>query len=294
MTIELTEQQKRAMQPFFFEGDAINDAGVLLLHGFTGSPAEMRPLGEFLSRQGYAATAPLLPGHGGLPHALKGVRWQDWADAAVRALHAMCRDYRRVFVAGLSMGGLLTLHLAATQADAPLRGIVMMAAPAAINDARTKLVKFAQHFMPYYYPLRGADFSDPVFRADLQQRFGSDAVINFDDPRVCREIASSVKLPLDAIHELLKLNTLVMRELPQVKAPALLFQGKRDRVIAPDSAEVIAAGLGSVHKRVVWLDRSDHVLPHEPDHAQMFDAIAGFIAAEKEDCAWQSSPSLRL
>lgn len=62
MAVELTEQQKRVMQPFFFEGDAINDAGVLLLHGFTGSPAELRPLGEFLSRQGYAAAAPLLPG----------------------------------------------------------------------------------------------------------------------------------------------------------------------------------------------------------------------------------------
>jgi carboxylesterase len=281
MAIELTEQQKRAMQPFFFEGDAVNDVGVLLLHGFTGSPAEMRPLGEFLSQHGYAAKAPLLPKHGGMPHDLKGAHWEDWAGEATRALHELSRDYKHIFVAGLSMGGLLTLHLAATQHDAPIRGIIPMAAPAAINDARAKLVRFARFFMPYFYPLKGANFDDPTFRAGLQQRAGNGSPIDFDDARVRKEITNSVKIPLAAIHELMELNAQVMRELPQVKVPALLFQGKRDQVVAPDSVEAIAAGIGSPHKRVVWLDNSGHVLPHEPDHARMFDEIARFLEERK-------------
>lgn len=277
MAIELNEQQKREMQPFFFEGDAVNDVGVLLLHGFTGSPAEMRPLGEFLSQQGYAVKAPLLPKHGAMPHDLKGAHWEDWAGEATHALHALSRDYQHVFIAGLSMGGLLALHLAATQTDAPIRGVISMAAPAAINDARAKLVKWARFVVPYFYPLKGADFNDASFRAGLQQRAGNGNHIDLDDPRVQKEIANSVKIPLDAIHELMELNALVMRELPQVKAPALLFQGKLDQVVAPDSVNAIAAGLGSAHKRVVWLHHSGHVLPHEPDHAQMFEEIAGFI-----------------
>lgn len=278
------------MQPFFFEGDAINDVGVLLLHGFTGSPAEMRPLGEFLSQQGYAAKAPLLPKHGGMPHDLKGAHWEDWANAATRALHELSREYKHVFVVGLSMGGLLTLHLAATQTHAPIRGIVVMAAPAAINDARTKLVKFARFFVPYFYPLKGADFDDPSFRANMQKRAGNGTHIDFDDKRVQKEIANSVKIPVGAIHELMELNTLVMRELPQVKTPALLFQGKLDQVVAPDSANAISAGAASTDKRVVWLERSGHVLPHEPDHEQMFDEIAAFIDERKtENAGAQSS-----
>jgi carboxylesterase len=277
MAIELNEQQKREMRPFFFEGDAVNDVGVLLLHGFTGSPAEMRPLGEYLSQHGYAAKAPLLPKHGGMPHDLKGAHWEEWAYEAKKALDELSRDYRHVVVAGLSMGGLLTLHLAATHTQAPIRGIVTMAAPAAINDVRAKLVKVARFFVPYYYPLKGADFNDPSFRAGLQQRMNNGQAVNLDDPRVQKEIAKGVKIPVSAIHELLELNALVMRELPQIKAPALLFQGKRDQVVSPDSVEAIAAGLGSTRKQVVWLDHSGHVLPHEPDHAEMFKQIEAFI-----------------
>lgn len=277
MKIELTEQQKRELRPFFFEGDAVNDVGVLLLHGFTGSPAEMRPLGEFLSQHGYAAKAPLLPKHGGMPHDLKGAHWEDWANEAMRALEELSRDYKHVFIAGLSMGGLLTLHLAAAQTHAPIRGIVTMAAPAAINDARARLVKLARFFVPYYYPLKGANFNDPSFRAGLQKRAGDGAQVDFDDPRVQKEIANSVKIPVSAIHELLELNALVMRELPKILVPALLFQGKRDEVVSPDSVEAIAAGLGAQHKRVVWLNNSGHVLPHEPDHTRMFNEIAAFV-----------------
>jgi carboxylesterase len=277
MTIQLNEQQKREMQPFFFEGDAVNEIGVLLIHGFTGSPAEMRPLGEFLSQHGYAVRAPLLPKHGGMPHDLKGAHWEDWANEAKKALDELSRGYKHVVVAGLSMGGLLTLHLAAKQTEAPIRGIITLAAPAAINDARAKLVKFARFFVPYYYPLKGADFNDPSFRAGLQQRMNNGTTVNLDDPRVQKEIAKGVKIPVSAIHELLELNALVMRELPQIKTPALLFQGKHDQVVSPDSVEAIAAGLGSPHKQVVWLHHSGHVLPHEPDHAQMFERIAMFI-----------------
>lgn len=280
MTIQLNEKQKREMRPFFFEGDAVNEVGILLIHGFTGSPAEMRPLGEFLSQHGYAVKAPLLPRHGGMPHDLKGAHWEDWANEAKKALDELSNDYKHVIVAGLSMGGLLTLHLAATQPHSTIRGIVTLAAPAAINDGRARLVKYARFFVPYYYPLKGADFNDPSFRAGLQQRMGSTGngqAVNFDDRRVQKEIANSVKIPVSAIHELMELNALVMRELPAIKTPALLFQGKNDKVVAPDSVEAIAAGLGSQNKRVVWLNHSGHVLPHEPDHAQMFEQIEGFI-----------------
>lgn len=169
----------------------VNNVGVLCIHGFTGSPNDMRPLGEALARQGYSAYAPVLPGHGGLPHKIKGYGWHDWVEAARDALRKLCKTHAHVFIAGLSMGGLITLHLAASEHQCampegrvlPIRGIVVLAAPSAINDRRVKLVRFARHVVPWHYPLKGADFRDEAVRADILKRADGRA-INFDDRRV--------------------------------------------------------------------------------------------------------------
>jgi carboxylesterase len=259
--------------------------GVLCIHGFTGSPHDMQPLGHALAKQGFAAQAPVLPGHGGPPQGLKGVRWHDWVETARDALRHMCEAYDHVFLAGLSMGGLITMHLAASEHHCaasegralPIRGIMVMAAPSAINDPRVKLVRFAKHVLPWHYPLKGADFSDARVRAEVL-RYANGVTLDFDDPHVQKQIVNSARIPMSAIHELIQLNELVMRELPRVKLPALFFQGKRDNVVTPDSAEVLAAGIGSVDKRVVWLPDSGHVLPYEPDAPEMFTQITEFIA----------------
>ena len=94
-----------------------------------------------------------------------------------------------------------------------------------------------------------------------------------------REIVNRARIPLSAIHELMQLNETVMRELPCVTVPALFFQGRKDATVAPDSADVLATGIGSKDKRVVWLPNSGHVLPSEPDAPHMFEQIAQFIRA---------------
>lgn len=156
-----------------------------------------------------------------------------------------------------------------------------MAAPSAINDTRTRLVRFARFFVPYYYPLKDANFDDPEFRANLRRRLGSaiDQQVDLDDPHVRQQIIQSVRIPVSAIHELLELNRLVMRELPRVTTPALFIQGRKDRVVAPDSADVLARAVGSKVKQVVWYEHSGHVLPTEPDAAEMFETINRFIEA---------------
>jgi len=278
-------------QPFHFAGGAHSDTGILCLHGFTGSPAELRPIGEYLYAHGYTVSCPLLPKHGGRPEDLKGATWRSWVSAARDALNRLARCCPRVFIAGLSMGGLITLHLAASECyraacdgqPTPLRGIIVMAAPAAVNDSRARLVRFARFFVPYYYPLKDANFDDPEFRASLRRRLGiASDQLNLDDPRVRQQLIQSVRIPVGAIHELLELNRLVIRELPRVTTPALFIQGRKDRVVSADSADVLARGVGSKVKQVIWYERSGHVLPSEPDAAEMFETIRQFIEACKQ------------
>jgi len=274
--LELPESVRATRRPFSFDGAAC-EVGVLCLHGFTGSPAEMRPLGTFLAQRGFAVEAPLLPRHGGMPHELKGVRRAEWIEAARAALDALRKRYHAVFVAGLSMGGLLALHLAAHDPGPELRGVIIMAAPAAINDPRVKLVRFARFFVPYYYPLRGVNFKNPHVRAELEKRFAAFGPVDLDDARVQRAIVEGVRIPVDAIHELVQLNAEVMRALPNVRVPALFLQGRRDRVVHPESAEQLAARVGSAQRRVIWYANSAHELPLEPDAPQMFEDILAFM-----------------
>ncbi|PJF48958.1 MAG: alpha/beta fold hydrolase [Chloroflexi bacterium] len=287
MDLKIPDDVRQSQRAFSFVGGQHADVGVLCLHGFTGSPAEMRPLGEYLAERGYTVEGPLLPKHGGMPHELKGATWRSWVACARDALNALADRCPHIFIAGLSMGGLIALHLAASECyrttcnghPSPLRGIIVMAAPMMLNDPRTRFVRFARYFVPYYYPLKGANFNDPNFRASLHQRLGLNSdELNLDDPRVQKQIVQSVRIPVGAIHELLELNRLVMRELPRVTTPALFIQGRKDQVIAPDSAEVIASRVGSKDKRVVWRDKSGHALPLEPDAPEMFETIAAFIS----------------
>ena len=110
--------------PFDFPGD---DRGILLLHGLTGSPYDMRGIGWQLAAQGFSVAAPVMAGHGGTISDLAQVHWQDWLAGAAAALDRLKARCRTVMVAGQSMGGLCALALAATRDD--LTAVASLAAP---------------------------------------------------------------------------------------------------------------------------------------------------------------------
>ena len=135
--------QPRA-EPYFFPG---NDTGCLLLHGFTGSPTETRWLGEFLAEQGYSVLGVRLSGHGTRPEDLIRMRWRDWLANAEDGWHLLRQSTTRIFVIGLSMGGVLTLSLAARYKAA---GIVTMSTPYALDpDPRLRFAKLISLVIPF-------------------------------------------------------------------------------------------------------------------------------------------------
>jgi carboxylesterase len=194
--------------------------GALLLHGFAGTPPELRRLGEHLAANGWRCVAPALAGHAATPEELERTTWRDWAASAQRALDGLAGECEQVVVAGQSMGGSMALHLAAH--DDRIRAVATMAAPVWLSDWRLKLLPLAKH----------------VVRWDMP---GEDVDLYW--PEAVHELHSYGRRPTRAIRQLDLFVGAVRRELPLVRQPVLLFHGGRDRTIDPRNAADIERGL---------------------------------------------------
>jgi carboxylesterase len=229
--------------------------GVLLIHGFGGDLAEVRPLAAAFIREGYSVHAPLLPGHGALPDALAGVRWQQWAQTAAHGFALLRRHCSEVVVVGFSMGALLSLLLAAHM---PVARLVALAPALTLRgQLLVDLSSIARYAISWYYPLAGADFKDPALRALIRNR-APDA--NLDDPVVCEQLRRTVRVPLEAIHQLTRLQRYARHVLPRVIAPTLVVQGRDDTTVDPRSAVQVVRHIASTDCRLVWMEGYGHQL----------------------------------
>lgn len=269
MAIDASPPGLESAQPFSLGSGS---TGVLLIHGFMGTPGELQPLGAYLAERGYSVHAPLLARHGQTPAAMAGGRWTEWYASTEQAWRDLIERCDRVFVIGFSMGGLLALHLAAQQR---IDGVIGLAAALQLQGGwPLKTLGVARYAVPWFYPLRYANFNDPLIRADIQQKAGQ---IDLNDPAVVDQIRKSVRIPTGAIYELVRLGARVRRELPSITTPALILQGRRDETVMPISAQQIHDLLGSKDKRLVWFERSGHQLPNDVEHRQVWQTAAAWL-----------------
>ncbi len=131
------------LDDFFAPGSGnLSKVGVLLLHGFTGSPASMRPWAEFLNERGITVSVPKIPGHGSRWQDLNKVQWQSWTNRAKEELLKLQGQTSQVYIFGLSMGGANTLYTAATaKSEVNLAGIVLVNPMIHITDPAIRLVR---------------------------------------------------------------------------------------------------------------------------------------------------------
>lgn len=211
--------------------------GVLLIHGFTGSVAETRPMGEYLAARGLTVRCPLLPGHGTTPLDLTRIRWQAWAETVESALDDLQRRCRVVFVGGLSLGSLLTLWLGATRPG--IAGLIVMAPAAKLQDRRMPLTLGLRYVLKYnpQGAMSDSDLGDPL---------AGDRIWCYDDT------------PLWGASEVYLLQRRVLKLLPRVGQPVLIFQGRRDKHLDPQSAQIVHERVASTDKTLVWLENSGH------------------------------------
>jgi carboxylesterase len=225
-------------------------SGALVLHGLTGTPYEVRPLGEALARTGLRALGPALPGHNQTPEALSRVRYEEWLQAARDALTGLRAQHERVALVGLSLGGLLSLALASEER---LDALAVIATPLRLRSRLLPLLPVLRRAMPYRRKLRGSDIRDDAARA---------------------RHPSYDRMPLASVQQLRRLQDFVRKSLAKVRAPILIAHGVFDATASPDDAREIASGVGSLHRELLWLPSSAHVVPVDLDGLILAEAVA--------------------
>ena len=244
-------------EPFFFLGDRSKPA-CLLIHGFTGTPKEMRWMGEYLNQQGYTCLGVRLAGHATSPEDMLASHWTDWTASVEDAYSLLSEVNDNIYFMGLSMGGVLSL-LMSTRLK--VQGVVAMSTPYKLrDDPRLPYIKLISRFIP--------------FMPKSAEPPGS----GWFDKDAWREHVAYPQNPVRSIGELDKLLSEMRAALLQVNVPVLLIHSKDDRYVLPENMELIdAAIVNASDKKKLYITGSGHVVTRDAARGQVFEAAVEFI-----------------
>jgi carboxylesterase len=241
-------------EPFTHDG---GPTGVLLCHGFTGSPQSLRSLAQRFADAGFSVRLPRLPGHGTTWQAMNRTRWDDWYATVRGELADLCRRCERVVVGGLSMGGALATRLAQRQ-PADVAGLVLVNPGFALADPRLAALPVLKTVLP----------SVPGPAGDIAR------------PGV-HEVAYD-RAPLRALHSYLRALRDTVRDLPAVTQPVLLLRSAVDHVVPPKSSDLLLSRISSKDVTTIVLERSYHVATLDHDAPTIFAGSVEWIRAHSK------------
>ena len=231
--------------PFFWKGGPV---GILLLHGYTASTAEVRLLGRLLHERGYTVAGPLLPGHMTSPEDMNRYRWEDWVGAMETAYHEMTAQCEVVFIGGESMGALVALYVASQHPE--IAGLLIYAPALRIARQKVILANVLYRFVPYVKKRR-------IEPAKLWQGY----TVN----------------PVPALVQMLKLQNEILQRLPTIHQPLLLVQGRLDTDIDLRGIEILYQEIGSPIKELYWMENSIHTVIMDHELEQVYQVTQQFI-----------------
>jgi len=260
-------------------GPAGAEVGCLVVHGFAGSPYEMRPFAERLAARGVYVDVPLLPGHGTSVEDMSRTSFPDWVAGAEAAYLGLAARHRRTFVLGFSMGGLIALMLAARhQVD----GVVVISAPLRIRDPRARFLPLIALVRKYEPPTPPAPQPPPVAAPPAGQSETSSE----------RRTVSYSQKPVVCIQSLMRLMQAVTAEMPRVRAPLLAIYGANDHTAPPEDGQWLIDHAGGsagtapgrdagakTLRRLVVLEDSDHFGMFGPDRNRLLGEVEAFVVA---------------
>ena len=238
-------------EPFLFPGSR---TGCLLVHGFTASPQEVRGLGQHLSSRGYTALGVRLFAHAADIHHMLRARWTDWYSSVEDGYSMLRGQCDRIVVMGLSLGGVLSLILAASY---PVVGVVAMSTPyAPATDPRLRLARLLSLTVKFL-PKGPPDWRDPAAQASR---------------------VAYAAYPIAAAQETFQAMAAMRACLPQVTAPTLLIHSKEDNFVRPENMAAIRAHLGSNEVETLLVENSNHVVTLDLARPLIFNTAAAFVA----------------
>jgi carboxylesterase len=244
-------------EPFFFPGDRSKPA-CLLVHGFTGTPKEMRWMGKFLHEKGYTSLGIRLAGHATVPEDMIRSNWSDWT-ASVEDGYSLLRSFTdTIFLVGLSMGAALSL-LMSTRLE--VKGVVSMSSPYKLpDDPRLRKIDWIAKMIPYMPKGEGEPGS------------------GWFDKEAWKGHVSYPENPVRSIGQLNLLLGELRAALPKVRVPVRLIHSRDDKYVLPENMEMIYADLvNAPEKTKVYVTGSGHVVTRDAARHQVFESALEFI-----------------
>lgn len=232
---------------------------ILFIHGFTATPTEIRPIGDYLHKKKYDIYSVLLPGHGTTPEDLQTKKLGDWKNS-ISEIFAENNGFD--FVIGFSMGALLAAQ-AAIEFENQLKGLVLISTFLKIKPKILSLVAFTFPVLKYLKPY----FSKS---AETEQFFKDNNLISY------------LKYPMSAVHESIKLSNYTRRKvIPKIMIPTLIIQGEKDDRVDPAGYKTLLRLIPAEDKELVLLPNSQHIVSVGPDKKLLFESIHQFMKKRK-------------
>ena len=241
-------------QPFCFDGT--NEKAVLLIHGWTTTPYELRRFGKYLNENGYTVFAPLLRGHGTVPKDLENVCWPDWLADIKKEYAALKEKHQKVFIVGTSVGASLAVMLAGEEKSAD--GLVLMAMPYKLKFEKSvvnfaKLLSFFKKYHRKYYP----------------PTFGSSTTIT--------RLISYQTYPIKSALESFELIKKARENLGKITQPCFIIQSASDHIVSKNSLNNIYEKINSKIKRKKYIRRAYHTFISDIKNDHVFEDILSFL-----------------
>jgi carboxylesterase len=235
------------------DGSGVNkEIGVVLVHGYTGSPSSMRPWAEYLNQQGYTVRVPLLPGHGTKPEDLSEIKWQQWPEKIESELDELRKNCTKIFICGFSMGGGTTLHVATKRSD-KIAGIILVNPMIHLPFIGTKLAYLLSRIKKYR-----SSAGDDIKRPGVTQ--GGYEVMS-----------------TEGIYQILQMLKYTRANLHRVSVPMQLFHSVDDHTLPVSNTEIVMKRVGSLSKERIELTNSFHVATLDYDAEVIFENSRMFI-----------------
>jgi len=234
-------------EPFLWKG---GKTGILLMHGLTATPSEVRGFAERLRDLEFTVAGPMLPGHGTNPDALNLTGWPDWLAEGTRVYKQLQETCDHVFVGGESTGAAIALYMA-TQFP-KIAGLLTYAPAIKLNLSWQDVIKMrvAAPFIP----------SVPKGSIDVSEKWQGYPVN-----------------PLKAGMSLVKLGKVLTQRLGRIHQPVLVMQGRLDTTVHPSAGDIIISGIRSQLKEHYWMEQSSHVILLDRELDEVTKLTVNFI-----------------
>lgn len=247
------ESLKKLAKPFFLENSS--KVGVLLVHGFTASPTEMLPLGNFLHNKGYSIYGVCLAGHGTHYTDLPKYGWKDWFKSVTDGFFLLKEYCKTIIPIGISMGALLCLNLLQSYIEDGIPKIILLSPPFRLKSRLVAFTPLLKYFVKFTYK------GDNTLQYFLEHN-----------------LYSYLYRPMSSVAQFLELQRRILASQINLTIPTMIAYGELDDMISIPAIESMVTQLKLTTKlEILKLPNSGHILTVEPDAEQLFEAISSFI-----------------